>query len=101
MNTTTQKTKNRLEYEAKLLKKQQNQRTIEERQFEIDKIYTKLQELGITREMIEEFNIIAKDFIELGVSASGAINMPELHRKLVYLLTNDKKHQVSAMLKAI
>jgi hypothetical protein len=42
MNTTTQKTKHRLEYEAKLLKKQQNQRTIEERQFEIDKIYTKL-----------------------------------------------------------
>ena len=101
MNTAGQKTKHRLAYEAKLLKKQQNQRTIEERQIEIDKIYSKLQEIGITREMVEEFNTIAQNFIDLGVSASGAIKLPELHRVLVYLLTNDKKHQISTMLKAI
>lgn len=100
-NTTTQKTKKRLAYEAKLLKKQQNQRTIEERQTEIDKIFTKLQEVGITRAMVIEFDKIANDYIEFGYSASGVIELPELHRELVYLLSNDKKHQVASMLRPI
>jgi hypothetical protein len=96
-----QKTKKKLAYEAKLLKKQNNQRTMEERQLEVDKVFIKLQELGITREMVEEFDKISQNFIEFGYGASGAIKMPELHRKLVYLLTNDKKHQISTMLQAI
>ena len=100
-NTTTQKTKKRLAYEAKLLKKQQNQRTMEERQLEIDKIFTKLQELGITREMVSEFDKITNDYIEFGYGASGVISLPELHRELVYLLSNDKKHQVASMLRPI
>jgi hypothetical protein len=100
-NTTTQKTKKRLAYEAKLLKKQQNQRTMEERQIEIDKIFTKLQELGITRAMVIEFDKIANDYIEFGYGASGVIELPELHRELVYLLSNDKKHQVASMLRPI
>jgi len=100
-NTTTQKTKKRLAYEAKLLKKQQNQRTMEERQTEIDKIFTKLQELGITREMVGEFNKIANDYIEFGYGASGIIKILEIDRELVYLLSNDKKHQVASMLRPI
>lgn len=100
-NTTTQKTKKRLAYETKLLKKQINQRTMEERQTEIEKIFTKLQELGITREMVTKFNKITNNYIEFGYGASGIIELPELHRELVYLLSNDKRHQVSSMLRPI
>lgn len=100
-NTNTTKSKKCLAREAKLLKKQQNQRTKEERQEEIDKVYTKLQELGITREMVGEFNKISSDYIEFGYSASGSVRIPEANRNLMYLLSNDKKHQVTTLLRAI
>ena len=100
-NTNTTKSKKCLAREAKLLKRQQNQRTKEERQSEIDKVYEKLQELGITREMVGEFNKISSDYVENGYSASGSVLIPEAKRNLLYLLSNDKKHQVTTLLRAI
>jgi hypothetical protein len=100
-NTNTTKSKKCLAREAKLLKRQQNQRTKEERQSEIDKVYEKLQELGITREMVGDFNKISSDYVENGYSASGSVIIPEANRKLMYLLSNDKKHQVTTLLRAI
>lgn len=100
-NTIIPKSAKRLAREAKLAKKQSQQRTMEERSIEVEKIFSKLQELGITRETVGEFNEIAKDYVEFGYSASGVITMPEIHRELIYLLSNDKKHDVATMLRAI
>lgn len=100
-NTIISKSAKRLAREAKLAKKQSQLRTMGERSIEVEKIFSKLQELGITRETVGEFNEIAKDYVEFGYSASGVIKMPEIHRELIYLLSNDKKHDVASMLRAI
>lgn len=86
---------------AKLLKKQANQRTLEERRIEIDKIYEKLYELGINDEMLKEFKTIADDYINIGFSCSGSITIEGIERKLLYSFTMDKRHPVSSMLKKI
>jgi hypothetical protein len=95
------KSKKRLAKEAKELKKLQNQRTKPERQLEIDNVFSKLQELGITKEMVGEFNKIATDYIELNFNASGYVKLPELKRVLIYSLPNDKRIQVATMLRAL
>ena len=95
------KSKKRIAREAKLLKKQQNQRTKDERQIEIDTVFSKLQELGITHEIVGEFNKIATDYIESGISASGYVKIPEIKRALVYSLSNDKRHPIATMLRVL
>jgi hypothetical protein len=95
------KSQKRLAREAKELKKQQNQRTKEERQTEIDNVFSKLKELGITREMVEEFNKISYDYVEFGYSASGYVKLTELKRVLIYSLPNDRRIQVATMLRAM
>lgn len=89
----------RIAREQKAIKKLQNQRTLEERRSEVNTIYTKLQEHGITCEMVPEFNKIANEFVEDGVNASGYVNIDGINRVLVYLLNNDKKHQISTLLR--
>ena len=95
------KSQKRIAREAKLLKKQQNQRTKDERQLEIDNVFSKLQELGITREMVAEFNKISTEYIENGISASGYVKIPEIKRALVYSLSNDRRHPVATMLRVL
>jgi hypothetical protein len=87
--------------DSRLLKKQQFQRTELERQTEIDKVYNKLHELGITNEMVEEFTKITNAYIKFGTSASGRIKIIDINRELAYLLSNDKRHEVITMLRAI
>ena len=101
--TTTQPTKSakRLAREAKLAKQEANKRTREERQAEVDKIMGKLQELEIPEVMLGEFPAITKEFIELGIGASGVINIPDIQRDFIYLLSNNRRHQCASMLKAL
>jgi ribosomal protein L4 len=101
VTTSSNKSAKRLAREAKLLKKLQQQRTMVERNFEIEKLYAKLQELGITREMMGDFNKIADDFVDFGIGASGIYKIDGIKYELAYLLSNDKKHQVSTMLHPI
>jgi hypothetical protein len=101
--TTNQPTKSakRLAREAKLAKQEANKRTREERQAEVDKIMDKIHELGIPEVMLGDFPAIIKDFIELGIGASGIIYIPDINRDLVYLLSNNRRHQCASMLKAL
>jgi hypothetical protein len=101
--TTTQPTKSakRLAREAKLAKQEANKRTRDERQAEVDKIMSKFQELGIPEVMLGEFPTITKEFIELGIGASGVINIPDIKRDFIYLLSNNRRHQCASMLKAL
>lgn len=101
--TTTLPTKSvkRLAREAKLAKQDANKRTREERQLEVDKIMEKLQELGISEVMLGDFPAITMEFIEFGTGASGIINIPDIQRDLVYLLSNNRRHQCVSMLKAL
>ena len=112
-NTTTQKrnrmdntitpikSAKRLAREAKLAKQVANQRTLEERRIEVDKIFEKISELGIPTVMLGDFPKIANDFVDFGISASGIINIPDINRELVYLLSNNKMHQCASMLHSI
>lgn len=61
---------------------------IEQRQYEVEQIYTKLSSLGLTPEMegIEKFLAITNDFVENGVSCTGAIKIDGLNRTIVYIL---------------
>ena len=95
------KSAKRIAREAKQAKQQANQRTQEDRQNEIDKIYNQLDQLRIPLTMLGEFPTIAKDFIETGLGASGAIKLPEFNRELVYLLSNNRRHQCASMLRAL
>ena len=101
--TTTQPTKSakRLAREAKIAKQEANKRTREERQVEVDKIMEKIQELGIPEVMLGDFPVITKQFIELGIGASGVISIPDIKRELIYLLSNNRRHQCASMLKAL
>jgi hypothetical protein len=96
--TTPTKSVRRVAREAKLLKQQANQRTYEERQIEVNKIFDKLSELGIPDIMLGNFPKITKDFVEHGISASGIIKIPDIERELVYLFSNNRRHQCGSML---
>jgi len=87
--------------ESKAAKKLQYTRTKENRQAEIDKIMAKLNELGISKTILGEFNQIASDYIEQGYSSSGKVKIPEIGRELVYALTMDTRHPVLSMLRNI
>ena len=100
-NTTIIKSAKRIAREAKLAKQQANQRTKAERQEEVDKIFAKLQELGIPNIMLGDFPRITDEFIETGISASGIIKILDIERELVYLLSNNKRHQCASMLRAL
>jgi transposase len=95
------KSQKRLAREAKLLKKLKNQRTKEERLSDINKVFDRLLEYNITREMVGEFNAISNDFIETGHSVSGYVKLPELKRVLIYSLPNDKQNEIATMLRAM
>jgi translation initiation factor IF-2 len=95
------KSAKRLAREAKLAKQEATKRTREERQAEVDKIMEKFQELGIPEVMLGDFPTITKEFIELGISASGVIPIPDIQRELIYLLSNNRRHQCASMLKAL
>ena len=99
--TTTRPTKSakRLARDAKLAKQDANKRTQEERKAEVDKIMAKFQELGIPEIMLGEFSTITKEFIEIGITASGVIHIPDIQRELIYLLSNNRRHQCASMLK--
>jgi hypothetical protein len=101
MNHTQPKTAKRIAREAKAAKIASNQRTKEERQLEVDKIYEKIAELGISEIMLGEFPRIATDFIDNNISASGIVKIPDIERELVYLLSNNKKHQCASMLHSL
>jgi len=51
--------------------------------------------------MLGEFPAIAKEFIELGISSSGALKISDINRELVYLLSNNRIHQCVSMLRAL
>jgi hypothetical protein len=99
--TISIKSAKRIAREAKLAKQDGNKRTRDERQAEIDAIMAKFQELGIPEVMLGEFPAIAKEFIELGISSSGALKISDINRELVYLLSNNRIHQCVSMLRAL
>ena len=93
------KSAKRLAREAKIAKKQSFQRTQEERQIEIDKIITKLTELGIHMDLFPGLETITNDFIQTGCSCNGRIKAPEIEREFLYVFSNDKRIPISSMLK--
>jgi hypothetical protein len=95
---TSNKRSNKQERE---LKKLATQRTKEERQTELNNVFNKLQELGISREFvgINEFYKLAEDFIAFGNPMSGKIKVPAINRDLHYLLNNNKKHEIKVLLR--
>ena len=95
------KTTKRIAREAKIAKKLANQRTKEERITEINKIKNKLTELGIHIDLFTNFEKITNDFIETGSSCNGKISAPEIERELFYIFSNDKRIQISSMLKYV
>jgi hypothetical protein len=101
MNTQPTKSAKRLAREAKEAKQSANQRTQEERHAEVEKIMAKFQELGIPEVMLADFPTIAKNFIETGLSASGIMKLPEIQRELIYLLSNNRRHQCASMMRAL
>ncbi len=98
MNTTSNKKSKKHDRD---LKKQANQRTMEDRQRELDVVFTKFQELGISTEFagISEFYKIANDFIKFANPCSGKIYIDELGKNLLYLLNNNKKHEIQVLLR--
>ena len=61
---------------------------MKQRQYEVDQIYVKLKSLGLTPQMegIEKFLAITNDFVENGVSCTGAIKIDGVNRTIVYIL---------------
>lgn len=82
-------------------KKILQQRTKEDRQREINVIFDKFHQLGISDQMkgIDEFIIIANRFIEDGLPCSGKIRVDALNRNLHYLLNNNKKYEIQVLLR--
>lgn len=61
-------------------------------------IYKKLSGLGISEDVcpgIKEFRDILNEFVKHGHAASGKIKLPEINRKLVYILST-QPHIVSS-----
>jgi len=87
--------------EIRELKKLVNQRTQTERQTELNGVFNKFQELGISCEIdgINEFYKIAIQFIEDGKPISGKIKIDAIAKDLHYLLNNNKKHQIQVLLR--
>lgn len=89
--------------EIRELKKLANQRTQIERQNELNVVFNKFQELGISSEIdgISEFYKIAMNFIDDGKPVNGKIKISVIGKELHYLLNNNKKHQIQVLLREI
>ena len=92
----------RQKYLDRLDAKQENVRTQEERQAEYDKFMGQFAQLGLSTEFAEiaKFDTIAKDWLENGTTYQGVIPLVGMKRDLVYMLTNNKKHEIGVMLKS-
>jgi len=95
-------TEKRAKYLAKLAKKEEAQRTRDDRLAEVDKIRGELQRLGLTTELSEiaKFHEILDDFLENGTGFQGIIGIKGTGRELCYQLLNNKKHDIGVMLRA-
>jgi len=75
-------------------------KTINERITEITEIYQKLNSLGInetTCKNIKKFKEIANLFVKNAINQSGQIKLPEINKRLIYILSN-KTHITSSVL---
>ena len=97
-------TEKRQKYLAKLANKKVFQRTRDDRQTEYDKFITGFAELGLIvkdHPSLEKFVELADDWLANGTAHQGIFRITALNRDLVYTLTNNKKHEIGVMLKAI
>jgi hypothetical protein len=92
----------RQKYLDRLVAKQTSVRTQEERQSEYDKFMGQFAQLGLSTEFeeIAKFDTIAKDWLANGTAYQGVIPLVGMKRDLVYMLTNNKKHEIGVMLKS-
>lgn len=95
-------TTKRQKYLDRIAAKQSNNRTQEERQAEYTKFMDKFAQLGLGTEFeeIAKFNKMAKDWVNNGTTYMGVIPLIGMKRDLVYILTNNKKHEVGVVLKS-
>ena len=94
-------TAKRQKFLDKQKKKLENQKTVEERKREVDKVKEMFQELGLSSEIegVSKFYTMMDNFVESGDGSQGTVPLSGLGREICYLLTNSKKHEVGAMLK--
>ena len=94
-------TAKRQKYLDKLKKKQENIRTETERQESVDQIKTEFEKVGIPTSFPEvtKFYKILDEFVSGGASKQGQIPIEGIGKTIVYQLTNNKKHEIGAMLK--
>lgn len=78
-------------------------KTEKKRQEEIDNIFIKLSDLGISSiyESIKKFTEMCDDYIKTGQSYSGFIKIKEINYKLNYLLSNQNNIQNYISLKKL
>lgn len=95
-------TTKRQKYLDRLAAKQSSNRTQEERQTEYDKFMGQFAQLGLSTEFeeIAKFDTMAKDWVTNGTAYQGIIPLIGMKRDLVYMLTNNKKHEIGVMLKS-
>lgn len=95
-------TAKRQKYLDRLSAKQSSNRTQEERQAEYDKFMGQFSQLDLSTEFeeIAKFDTMAKDWVENGTAYQGVIPLVGMKRDLVYMLTNNKKHELGVMLKS-
>ena len=95
-------TPKRQKYLDRLAAKQENVRTQEERQTEYDKFMGQFAQLGLSNEFeeIAKFDVMARDWVANGTAYQGVIPLIGMKRDLVYMLTNNKKHEIGVMLKS-
>lgn len=101
-NITKTITAKRQKYLDRQAKKLQNQYPKETRKTAIDKCIAKLQELQLTRNYNEDTQHIYKmldDYVENGTPYSGYKSIDGTKRIFMYLLPNDKKHEITTYLK--
>jgi hypothetical protein len=76
-------------------------KTIKQRKSEMDVIFDKLTNLGITEEFenIKKFKEMAEDYIETGQSYSGRLKIKEIEYILFYLLSNNESIENSVTIR--
>ena len=70
---------------------------------EMKRIYVELQRLGLGPQFdeIKQFQQVCNDYVRLGQSASGSINIPYISRRLVYDFPSSPHHRCVARLTAL
>ena len=93
-------TDKRKKHNERQLKKNVNQRTMEERQNEVGDIMSKLNEAPIPKDLpgIIKFIKITEDFIKTGKTYCGRIPLEEWSYEIDYQFINNKKYNIGAML---